>query len=60
MDINRAQEIFNSQNRIPVTYKGKSIWIAEINAGNNTAKIKDDIFADETKEVPVTELIEYR
>lgn len=58
MDMKRAQEIFNSQNRIPVTYKGKSIWIAELNAGSNTAKIKEDIFSAETAEVSVMDLAE--
>ncbi|WP_192929780.1 H-type small acid-soluble spore protein [Alkaliphilus serpentinus] len=54
----RAQEIFSSQNRIPVSYRGKNIWIAELNSGSNTAKIKDDIFSAETREVPVMDLNE--
>ncbi|KAB3528814.1 H-type small acid-soluble spore protein [Alkaliphilus serpentinus] len=58
MDMKRAQEIFSSQNRIPVSYRGKNIWIAELNSGSNTAKIKDDIFSAETREVPVMDLNE--
>ncbi|SCY82485.1 H-type small acid-soluble spore protein [Alkaliphilus peptidifermentans] len=58
MDMERANEIFNSPSRIPVHYKGKSIWIAELNPQSHMVKIKDDLFSEEVSEVPVTELVE--
>lgn len=58
MEMKRAEEIFTSLDKIPVQYQGHSIWITSLNSVNQTARIKDDRFYPETKEVPVTELHE--
>ncbi|WP_459762523.1 H-type small acid-soluble spore protein [Alkaliphilus crotonatoxidans] len=58
MDIKRAEQIFTSMDKIPVQYQGRPIWIAALNAKDQTAQIKQDLFSDETWEVPVSELKE--
>lgn len=58
MDLRRAQEIIASEDVIKVEHKGKSVWISEVRAENNTVKVKRDIFSDQLMEVPVSELTE--
>ncbi|MFT9494419.1 H-type small acid-soluble spore protein [Anaerosolibacter sp.] len=55
MILDRAQEILNSKETIPVSYKGTPIWIERINPKDQTALV-----TGETGQytVNVTELIE--
>lgn len=41
MDKARAAEIFESLGVVQVTYKGKPIWIEEINEENDLARVRD-------------------
>lgn len=58
MELKRAEEIIASAEKIPVLYQGESIWIASLDRTNQTAWIKNDLFAHETVEVPVADLQE--
>ncbi|WP_026477548.1 H-type small acid-soluble spore protein [Alkaliphilus transvaalensis] len=58
MDARRAQEIIESNEKIPVQYNGQSIWIAGVNPNKNTAEIKQDMFSNDVMEVPLKELRE--
>ncbi|MFP4016845.1 MAG: H-type small acid-soluble spore protein [Halanaerobiales bacterium] len=58
MNTTRAQQIINSSEEINVTYQGKSVWLTDINSGNNTATVKMPVHSDNIVEVPLAQLIE--
>lgn len=58
MDVNRAQEIINSEDIIHVEWKGSAVWIDEVNLKNGTAIVHDENFPQEQQTVPVHELEE--
>ncbi len=58
MDINRAREIIHSENKITVTYNGRSIWINSINPSSGHAFVKTLDGTNEHYQVPVSDLVE--
>lgn len=58
MDVQRAQQIINSQETIDVLHSGLPVWIEGLNPGKNTAKIRNLKGKEITSEVPVSELTE--
>jgi len=58
MDVQRAQQIINSQETIDVLHNGSPVWIEGVTPGKNTAKVRSLHGKETTQEVPVTELIE--
>ncbi|MBP1932914.1 H-type small acid-soluble spore protein [Ammoniphilus resinae] len=39
MDVTRAQQIIDSEQRIDVQYEGASVWIDRVDAQNQTAQV---------------------
>ena len=58
MDIDRAQEIFNSKGVIDVDYNGKSVWIKSLDKENQTAEVEIINKTKESQVVNVGELTE--
>jgi len=40
MNFERAKEIFTSKGVIDVDYNGKSVWLTDVDEGNNTVAIE--------------------
>jgi small acid-soluble spore protein H (minor) len=58
MDVNRAEEILNSPQKITVTYKGEPVWIQSVNNVTQTADVHAVATQQEEKQIPVNELQE--
>lgn len=58
MDLNRAEEIINSEKTIDVFYNNQSVWIDNLNFSNLTAEVT--IMGGQHLEVPLKELKEHR
>jgi len=58
MDIQRAKQIFNAEDMIPVHLEGKSVWIESIDEANAMATVQVGTNPINTKTVSVTQLEE--
>jgi small acid-soluble spore protein H (minor) len=58
MDLNRANQIVESPERIKVTYQGVPVWIQTIDVGTQTAVVYNEADPDIEKTVPVSDLKE--
>ncbi len=58
MDVSRAREIINSDDKITVTYDGKSVWINSINPNTKQAFVENLDDNHEHHNVPITDLLE--
>ncbi|MGD9677983.1 MAG: H-type small acid-soluble spore protein [Vulcanibacillus sp.] len=56
MNLNRAEEIINSEKTIDVFYNNHSVWIDNLNFTNQTAEVT--VNNGEHLEIPLTELKE--
>ncbi|TWI59229.1 small acid-soluble spore protein H [Halalkalibacter nanhaiisediminis] len=59
MNTQRAQEIIDSPVTVDVTYKGKPIYIQNVNGDNETARIFPLDEPENEQEVPLTYLEEH-
>ncbi|MFS1511292.1 H-type small acid-soluble spore protein [Chengkuizengella sp. SCS-71B] len=58
MEIERAQEIFDSEAKINVYLNGKEVWIDKVDRVNNCASIHDVNNPNEQETVDITKLKE--
>ncbi|MBA4494820.1 H-type small acid-soluble spore protein [Paenactinomyces guangxiensis] len=58
MDIQRANQIVESPEKIKVTYQGVPVWIQTIDDGNQTARVYPEANPEDEKTVPVRDLQE--
>lgn len=58
MNLNRAEEIINSEKTIDVFYNNHSVWIDNLNFTNQTAEIT--VIGGQHLEVPLNELREHK
>lgn len=58
MNVERANQIIDSPEKIKVTYQGTPVWIESIDDGNQTARVFPENNPNEEKTVPVGELVE--
>jgi small acid-soluble spore protein H (minor) len=58
MDLNRANQIVESPERIKVTYQGVPVWIQRIDDGTQTAVVYNEADPDIENTVPVSDLKE--
>ncbi|GIP34018.1 H-type small acid-soluble spore protein [Paenibacillus sp. J2TS4] len=58
MDLLRAKEILDSENKINVELNGERIWIDSIDTESNTAKVHKEHQPEDMKFVPLEELHE--
>lgn len=58
MKVERAKEILQSPNTIEVIYQGKSVWITDIDANNQTAHVQMPTTTNNIIQVPVDQLNE--
>ncbi len=60
MNIDRAQEILQSERTIPVEHQGTSIWIDSVDAGSNKVKVHSLDNTGDSRLVKAEELTEVR
>lgn len=58
MDVNRAEEILDSPQKITVTYKGEPVWIQSVNDVTKIANVHSVDNQEDEKQIPVSELQE--
>ncbi|WP_432666867.1 H-type small acid-soluble spore protein [Wukongibacter baidiensis] len=58
MDINRVRQILSSEDKITVTYNGRSIWINSVNPINGQAFVKTLDGTNEHYKVSINDLTE--
>lgn len=58
MNMNRAHEIINSDEKINVTLDGVSVWIDSIDTNKETAKVHVETIPSDKRVVPVAQLQE--
>lgn len=58
MDINRAQQIFQSPDTVEVKLNGVSVWIDQIDASTEHVKVHEESNPATRKTVPVSALQE--
>jgi small acid-soluble spore protein H (minor) len=58
MDINRAQEIFESPKKIEVQYDGIAVWIDSIDEQSKTVRVYPEGSPEDRRTVSVQELNE--
>lgn len=59
MDIQRAQEIIDSPDRITVTYQGVPVWLESVDARNESIQVHIEDHPTEKRTVSVQELREH-
>lgn len=58
MDVTRAQQIIESEQRINVQYEGSSVWIEGVDAQSQTAQVHMESNPSDKKTVDVQQLRE--
>jgi small acid-soluble spore protein H (minor) len=58
MDVNRAQQILQSPDKIEVQYQGKPIWIDGVDENTQSARIHEENNPGQTMVVPLNQLVE--
>jgi small acid-soluble spore protein H (minor) len=58
MDVNRAQEIIRSKEKIEVQYQGKSVWIDGVDETTATARVHPEGNPTESMTVAIDQLVE--
>lgn len=60
MDIQRANQIVESPEKVKVTYQGVPVWITNVDDGTETARVYTEANPDDEKTVSVRDLKEER
>jgi small acid-soluble spore protein H (minor) len=60
MDLNRANQIVRSPEKVKVTFQGEPVWIQTIDEETQTARVYAESNPDKERTVPVRDLKEER
>ncbi|RKD27126.1 small, acid-soluble spore protein, H family [Ammoniphilus oxalaticus] len=58
MNVNRAQEILDSSNKIDVQHNGTAVWIEDVDAQSQTARVYPEGRPEDKQTVAINELKE--
>ena len=58
MDVARVQEIVRSEEKIQVTYQGKSVWIDDVDESTATARVHTERNPAQSEYVAISQLEE--